>query len=193
MAKESQLTPKKIEAIKKPGPYLDGRGLYLQVTEGKDGLNKSWVLRYKFGGRTREMGLGPYPDVKLARARTKAADYRDQIRDGRDPIAERKAERAAAAAERAKRITFEEATKRYIAAHEAGWSRKHLDQWSQSLAKHCGPIHKLAVDEIDLPHILKVLEPIWHTRTVTANRLRGRIERVLAWATVRKDREGKKT
>jgi len=190
MAKENQLNARKVATIKEPGYHLDGRGLYLQVSKGKEGINKSWVLRYKFAGRVREMGLGPVADLSLGDARKKAADYRNQVRDGIDPIAERKAERAAKAAQEAKRITFEEAAKRYIAAHEKGWSEKSRDQWCQSLAKHCKPIHRLSVDQIELPHILKVLEPIWHERTVTASRLRGRIERILAWATVRKYREG---
>ena len=49
---------------------------------------------------------------------------------------------------------------------------------------------KLPVESIELPHVLKVLEPIWTTKTETASRLRGRIERVLAWAAVRKFRGG---
>ena len=48
----------------------------------------------------------------------------------------------------------------------------------------------LAVDTIDVPHILSVLEPIWHTKAETANRVRSRIERVLSWATARNYRRG---
>jgi integrase len=48
----------------------------------------------------------------------------------------------------------------------------------------------LPVDAIDLPHVLKVLEPIWKTKTVTAGRVRGRVERILSWATVRGFRKG---
>jgi len=48
----------------------------------------------------------------------------------------------------------------------------------------------LQIREIDTPHVLKILEPIWTTRTETASRLRGRIESILDWAIVRKNREG---
>jgi integrase len=49
---------------------------------------------------------------------------------------------------------------------------------------------KLPVQSIDLAMVLKVLEPIWSTTSETASRLRGRIEAVLDWATVRGYRQG---
>jgi integrase len=202
MVKSNQLSAKKVEHIKEPGYYLDGDGLYLQVKEYttkacETRISKSWVYRWKRAGRLREMGLGPLRRYSLAEARTRAKAKRYQVDEGLDPIEAARAKRdeeAAKEAERraqtAKRVTFEEATKRYIAAHEKGWSEKSLDQWRKSLAKHCEPINKLFVDEIDLPHIQNVLHPIWYTRTVTASRVRGRIERILTWATVQKHRQG---
>ena len=68
---------------------------------------------------------------------------------------------------------------------------KHKAQWDATLETYAFPIMgNLPVDAIELPHVLKVLEPIWTTKTETASRLRGRIERILAWATVRKYRKG---
>ncbi len=59
-----------------------------------------------------------------------------------------------------------------------------------TLANFCLPvIGNLPVAAIDTPLVLKVLEPIWTSRTVTAKRLRGRIESVLDWAKVRGYRE----
>jgi integrase len=48
----------------------------------------------------------------------------------------------------------------------------------------------LPVQAVDLPMVLKVLEPIWTTKTETASRVRGRIEAILDWATVRQFRQG---
>jgi integrase len=48
----------------------------------------------------------------------------------------------------------------------------------------------MLVRDIGLPQVLKVLEPIWTTKTETATRVRSRIESVLNWATVRQYRTG---
>ena len=68
---------------------------------------------------------------------------------------------------------------------------KHRQQWGTTLATYASPIMgSLPVAAIDTALVMKVLEPIWRTKTETASRLRGRIERVLAWATTRGFRQG---
>lgn len=72
---------------------LDGSGLYLRV---KPDGQKSWQLRYKNqAGKWSWLGLGGYPEVSGALARKKAAEYRKEIANGGDPIAARKARKAA--------------------------------------------------------------------------------------------------
>jgi integrase len=72
----------------------------------------------------------------------------------------------------------------YIAAQESGWkSSKHAAQWSSTLETYAYPIiGKLPVASIDKALVLKVLQPIWSTKTETASRVRGRIEKILDWA-----------
>ncbi len=187
--KSCQLTARKVSAVKNPGYYGDGGGLYLQVS--KYGT-KTWVFRFMVAGRAREMGLGTLDTFSLRGARERARECRQILNRGEDPIEERKKRRDAARAAAAGRITFKEAAEKYIDAHAAGWrSGKHRDQWANTLKAYAYPIMgKLPIDAIDLPHVLNVLEPIWTTKTETASRLRGRIERILAWATVRKYRKG---
>src|SRR6516225_10020800 len=80
----------------KPGLYIDGGGLYLQITEAKGGgCNRSWLFRYKVDGRDRWMGGGPTHTVPLAIAREWARAQRVLRLAGDDPIANRDAERAA--------------------------------------------------------------------------------------------------
>ena len=68
---------------------------------------------------------------------------------------------------------------------------KHRKQWRSSFATYAWPtIGKLAVADIDTAAVTSVLEAIWRSKTETASRLRGRIENVLDWATVRGHREG---
>lgn len=196
--------PKKVPEISaletkrliKPGMHFVGGvpGLALQVlpTGGR-----TWILRATIASKRRDMGLGGYPEVTLARAREKAAQYREQIRSGRNPLAE---SQAAKAAQRATiSMTFNEAAEKFIESQQSSWSSpKHAAQWQSTLAQYASPsIGKLDVSQISLAHVLKILEqPIgsegkfWEVRTETASRLRGRIEKVLDWAKGRGLRSG---
>jgi hypothetical protein len=67
----------------KPGMYCDGGGLYLQATLGADGeIKKSWIFRFALHGRERQMGLGSLHEISLAKARQKATDCREQVKEG---------------------------------------------------------------------------------------------------------------
>ena len=184
--KLSQLT---VTKTTKPGLYGDGGGLYLQITAA--GV-KSWLFRYMRAGKARGMGLGPVHTIGLAEARTRALNCRRQLLDGTDPIDSRNAERAAQQIEQAAEMTFKQCAEKYIEAHRAGWkSAKHADQWTNTLTTYADPVfNSQPVSAIDTTLVMKVLEPIWATKTETASRVRGRIESVLDWATVRGYRTG---
>jgi|APTNR8051073442_1049403.scaffolds.fasta_scaffold00566_14 integrase len=168
-----------------PGYLSDGGGLYLQV--GPTG-SKAWVFRYQRNKKRREMGLGPTHAVSLSRARKKAAELRGLIADGRDPFMEK---RAALADERGT-MMFREAANLFIKAHKAGWrNEKHQNQWQNTLDAYAHPLlGDLPVAAVDTAHVLKVLEPIWTTKTETAKRVRQRIEAILDYATARRYRSG---
>lgn len=190
MAASERLAALAVERLaKKPGMYCDGKGLYLRVTSPSA---RSWVFRYMREKKAHEVGLGPYPAVSLAEARKRAAEARQLLAQGRDILIERASAKAAQAAEVAKAVTFKDAAERYIEAHKAGWKNaKHAAQWTTTLKTYAYPlIGESPVQTIDTGLVLKVLEPIWTTKTETANRLRGRIESVLDWARVRGYREG---
>jgi integrase len=184
-----RLTALKVSRAIKPGMYADGGGLYLQVT-GTGA--KSWIYRYMLRGREREMGLGSLSAVCLADARTKAVECRNLRQEGIDPIDVRKKKRDQARLNAASTTTFKDAASSYINAHRAGWRNpKHIWQWGATLTTYANPIiGDLSLQVIDTGLVLKVLEPIWPTKPETASRLRGRIEAVLDWATVRGYRTG---
>ncbi|AWC21797.1 Prophage CP4-57 integrase [Aminobacter sp. MSH1] len=164
-------------------------GLLLQATPSGA---RTWILRVLVGGKRREIGLGGYPDVTLADAVRIAREAKDKIRQGIDPIEERKAARAALAAQQARGLTFNDAVDRYLAAKlDAFKNAKHRAQWRMTLETYAGPeLGPMMVGDITLQDVLRVLQPIWRTKTETASRLRGRIEAVLAWATVAGHRTG---
>jgi integrase len=184
-----RLTALQAKRANAPGLLSDGKGLCLRVG---DGGAKSWVLRYMLDGRPHEMGLGSFYDLSLAEARERAREFRKMVKDGVDPIDDRRARRAAQRAERAKVMTFRQCAEAYVAAHQAGWrNRKHAAQWPSTLSAyvypHFGP---LPVHAIDTGLVTKTLEPIWLKKPETAGRVRGRIESILDWATARGYRQG---
>jgi integrase len=184
-----QLTESKIRALTAVGLHADGRGLYLQVRTNA----RSWIYRFTLNGRTRDMGLGPLAVISLVRARTKAAAARALVTEGIDPIEYAKAQEAAPAALPAVApLTFEEAAEAYMADRlKRLRSVTHRHQWRQTLEDFAFPIiGKKPVAEIETNDVLAVLKPIWETKCETAQRLRGRIERILARASVEGHRTG---
>jgi hypothetical protein len=164
----------------KAGMHPDGGGLYLQVSESRTSegqLNKSWIFRFadRITGKDRQMGLGSLKTYGLVEARAKAAQCRQMLDAGDDPIAQSGADKAAKQqAADAQSRTFEVAALAYMAAHEAGWRNAvHRRQCTQTLTDHAYPvIGKLPVDQIDTSHILAVLQPLWTTKPETAARAR---------------------
>jgi integrase len=184
-----------------PGYFADGAGLYLQVSRsdsklsqkaGPSDVARSWIFRYKIDKRPREMGLGSTRVVSLVEARRHAAVCRQLLAEGKDPIAERVANRQQVEVRAQAVMTFDECARAYIASHRDGWrNAKHAAQWESTLRLYASPvIGSLPIAEVLLPHVLKILEPIWRTRTETASRLRGRVESIIGWATVRGLRAG---
>lgn len=183
-----QLSDRAVAAIKAEGRHPVGGvpGLHLRVT---DTGHRGWVLRVKVGEQRRDMGLGPYPEVSLSEAREKAREVHTSLRRGELP-ATPKAARKTAIAVAAK--TFQQCAEGLFQDKAGEWKNaKHRQQWENTLKEYAYPhIGAMPVAEIDLPHVLACLEPIWRTKTETASRVRGRIESVLDWATVRKYRQG---
>ena len=183
------LSVKKIERLKTPGRFADGHGLYLQVLSA---TNRSWLFRYTRTGRERWMGLGPLHTFDLAEARELARKARQQIKDGVDPLDVRKAAKQAEKLQAAKTKTFKECADDYYAFHQAKWKNaKWRSQFTATLRDYVHPkIGQLPIADIDSGLVLKCVEPIWKTKTPTADRVRRRIQAVLDWATVRNYRAG---
>jgi integrase len=136
--------------------------------------------------------VGSYPAVSLAAARDKAQQYREKIQQGQDPVAVKELARRALETERARSVRFIDFAKLYLKSHAAGWRNpKHRAQWVSTLESYVYPVlGTRTVAEIGTPAVLRVLQPIWHTKTETASRVRGRIEAILDAATAQGLREG---
>ena len=164
-------------------------GLLLQVTQNGA---RTWLLRTKVGDKRREIGFGSYPEVSLAVARERAKEAKAGIRVGIDPVEHKRVVRAAVAAEQKRGLKFDNAVDQHLGAKLSEFKNiKHRAQWVSTLKTYAIPIlGPMLVSEITVQDVLLVLKPIWHDKTETAKRLRGRIERVLSSATVMGHRTG---
>lgn len=181
------MTAATVRAAVKPGKYHDTGGLFLRVEASG---SRRWVQRLTVNGRRCEVGLGSAEVVTLAEARAAALDNRKTVQAGGDPLQARREARGI--------ITFAEAVESYLAVKVQELDNaKHRAQWRATLETYALPVlGRLRVDSITVQDVLRVLsQPIeggtlWTERTETASRLRGRIENVLAWATVSGHRQG---
>ncbi|MFT8932821.1 MAG: integrase arm-type DNA-binding domain-containing protein [Acetobacter syzygii] len=182
-----QLTARQVSTLKN-GSLCDGGGLWL-VAQGEA---KSWYFRFTspIMGKRREMGLGSVASITLADARRRAAEARHQLAEGLDPVDERRRNRSLQRKEAPP--TFADIAKRYIQEMAPGWrDPRSASVWTSSLERLAYPqLATKQVADIGTDDVLSVLRPIWENKTETADRLRGRIERILDYATTHDWRKG---
>jgi integrase len=176
-----------------------GGNIYLSI---KTGGSTSFDYRYQINGKRRQIGLGAYCPINntLSIARSKALNVQGMVAQGIDPIQQKVKDSAAKEADELANAfnavkdeaTFKVVALEYIDTKKAEWKNpKHTAQWWNTLVTYAFPkIGSMPVDNIDTQHILKVLKPIWNTKTETASRVRGRIELILDYAEVQKWRTG---
>lgn len=171
---DKALTAVRIRSITEPGRYADGNGLYLLVDSRGA---KRWVLRTVVKGIRRDIGLGSVRLVSLAEAREKATEFRKLAREGGDPLARRRREKAL-------QMTFDEAARKVHEGRKDAWSNpKHRDQWINTLTAYASPhFGSKSIAEIGSPDVLKALSPIWQAKPETAKRVAQRISTVMDWA-----------
>lgn len=179
-----------VKKLKKPGRYTDAlvKGLHIWV---KPTLAKYWIFRFSVQGKQHNVSLGGFPTVGVSEARIKAEEAREKLGQGINPINERQTQKHVQAPSVSK-LTFREYALACVETKRAEWkNQKHGDQWVYTLREFAFPvIGEMHLDEIETKHILEILDPIWVKNTVTASRLRGRLEWILASATTRELRSG---
>jgi integrase len=169
-----------VKNLTKSGLHAVGgvSGLYLSV--GDKG-SRSWILRTMIGSKRHDIGLGSYPSISLAMARTKSTEIKESIKNGENPIALRRQKKSLI------EWTFKRCADEFIKMHRDSWKNlKHGQQWVNTLDTYVNPIiGDLHVRDIDVGHVLAVIEPDWKTKNETMVRIRNRIELILSWAAVR--------
>ena len=199
-----ELNAMQVKNLRHPGgkspakiPVGGVSGLYVQIQPSTE--HKSWLLRARFGdwqertladgkkqrGRAkREIGLGPYPEISLKMARERALEAKDKLARGVDPIAEKRAAQAALVVAARTGLSFADALDDFCREKTVEFSsEKYRTQWRTTVEQYASPtLGALLVEDITTEDVLAVLRPIWTAKTVTASKLRQRIERILDFA-----------
>ena len=182
-----QLTARKVDTLKN-GVLADGGNLWVVARHP----SKVWTFRYTspVTGKRRELGIGSATAVSLAEARRLAAEARNLMAQGIDPIDRKREEEAAR--KKLTAPTFEEVSRAYIKDQAPGWrDPRAVDIWTSSLTRFAFPVcGARQVNAVDTDDVLAIIRPLWLGMTETASRLRGRIERILDYARTSGWREG---
>ena len=144
--------------------YADGGGLWLAVR--KTGT-RHWLFRYQRDGIARAMGMGSLRSTSLAA--------------GVDPINDRIGARPQEAA--AQLRTVREVAALFFAKHQGRWTKER--DWKRSLELYVHPaIGNVAISDVAVPHVLKVMEPHWQRIPETMRRVLGRLEQLIDYARI---------
>lgn len=163
-------------------------GLRLQITAAGA---KSWVLRTVVGEKRRAIGLGSFPEVSLAEARIRARDAKAKIKEGIDPVAEKRAAKAALIAAAAKAMTFDKAVDEWIAATMQARPEKSRRFVRSALARYAFPvIGKMTLEAVTTDHVQLVLADVWVQKPTVGQKVRGYLDQLFGWAKVRGLRSG---
>lgn len=168
-----------LKNLKEVGRHTDDqtKGLHLWI---KANQRKYWIFRFTVESKRHNISLGGYPEIGLKQARERAVEARNLINKGRSPIEEKNASKALVV--KAKSPIFREFALEYIERMRPRWRNpKHAEQWVSTIERYAIPfIGQMRMDEIQTEHVLSLLKPIWLSKTVTASRLRGRLESILS-------------
>ncbi|WP_191057562.1 tyrosine-type recombinase/integrase [Geminicoccus harenae] len=150
------------------------RGLSVRI----QGARRSWVVHYAVGGKRRRIDLGDVAGINLKDARTKAAEITGKAKSGVDPLAER-----AVQAGRERR-TFKALIDRYLIQYaERHHGKRMLVESKRGLLVHMAPLHEMEIDKLTRRDLAeRFAELVEASGPITANRVRGMISKLFAWA-----------
>jgi len=158
------------KAVLKDKPYrlFDGGGLYLEVHPTGA---KYWRLKYRYAGKEKRIAIGVYPGVTAKQAREKAQDEKRKLTEGRDPLAERKAEKLIT--KEAAENSFEAIAREWLIRRAPTLSEKHVEKVLGRLEKNLFPwIGDRPIAEVAAPELLRTLRRVEERGAIhTAKRL----------------------
>jgi len=166
-----KLTAMEVKNSVRPGRINDGGGLYLRI---KQSGTKSWSFKWKRRNKSNELGIGPYPEISLQEAREQAANWRKDLARGSTPARSKPVSEL---------MTFGKCADLAITSFETSFkNQKHRQQWRNTVTTYCAQFWTKPIGDVVLDDVEAALRQIWTSKTETATRLRGRIEKIISFA-----------
>lgn len=165
------------------GKYHDGKGLYISISSQGRG---KWSYRYRLDHKSREMGLGTFPEISIVDARQKAEDNRRLVHQKIDPIDDKRRQEVL---RNQKNKKFSYIADLYIKAKkQEEWRSPRSEQsWRHTINTYAIPyLDKKPFIDINVDDVHELLLPIWSTKTETARRLQQRLFRIFGYAKIKK-------
>lgn len=157
----------------------DGGGLYLFIPPAG---SANWRIKYRIDGKEKIYSVGPYPLVSLAAARVALGEVKALLLENKDPVTERRVNRAATAA--GSDNTFKAVAQEWLAMKQREWSAGHFTKSARAFERDIYPaIGNLPIASITPSIIAKSIEDI-HKRDVleTATRILQHLNGVFRYA-----------
>ncbi|KAA0876474.1 tyrosine-type recombinase/integrase [Nitrincola tapanii] len=161
------LSDRQIKAAKpqeKTYRLSDEKSLYLEITPTG---GKYWRLKFRIHGKEKRLAIGVYPDVSLAAAREQRDIARQQLMQGIDPSAAKKAQKQTG--REAAENSFEMIAREWFSIRMSDKSEGHQARTIRALEKHLfGSIGNRPISEIsalDLLPVLRKIEDKGHVET----------------------------
>jgi integrase len=176
---QNRLTAMECKNAKSSARLADGGGLYLYVS-GKG--TKSWVFRFNWHGKRKEMGLGSFLTLGLAEAREAAENARKRVANDENPIAERSKAWAKSRQTEAQAQSFGEFADGYV--ERLGRKRKTVSNWKRTVTVYAAAIRRKRFDEIGSDEIINFIEPLMVRVPVAATKALNYLEKIFDAARV---------
>jgi integrase len=141
---------------KKQARFTDSGGMYLQISPAG---SKRWFLKYRVGGKEKQLALGKYPDVSLKSARLARDKAKLQKSEGRDPLQTRKLDKLTAS--RTSGDTFKAIALEWYGKQAPQWSDSHAGRMLRQLERDLFPwIGDRPIGQIHAMELLEALHKV---------------------------------
>jgi integrase len=141
---------------KKQARFADSGGMYLQVSPAG---SKRWFLKYRVGGKEKQLALGSYPEVSLKSARLARDAAKLQKSEGTDPVQARKLNKLKAS--RNSGDTFKAIALEWFGKQAPHWSESHASRMLRQLERDLFPwIGERPIEQIHAMELLAALHKV---------------------------------
>jgi len=166
---------KKLKPQEKPYKKGDSHGLYILIHPNG---SKYWRQKYRINGREKLLSHGTYPLVSLSEARELRDKARKLIKDGVDPINQKRIDRRQA------ENTFKSIAIEWHATKQNQWTEKHAKRVIDTLTQDIFPsIGNIPINEIQTPQVIEALKRIERRGALeVAGRVAQRVNAVFKYA-----------